>query len=178
MGTGTAVATGEIITATKMNLKLESVEGTDLGSADYVSRKFLCNSFMYPDPGTDWTPSIDGAELSASKSAKKCWIPLSFLKVGDEITSYFLVGDATEATALTLDCKLVVISKGHPITESDVVGGAITQVTAGGSFDVEVDCTDTTVETDKQYILEIEGTTGAGDSITVMGAEVVVTRLL
>jgi hypothetical protein len=36
---------------------------------------------------------------------------------------------------------------------------------------------DETVATDKQYVLEILGTTGVGDSITLIGAEVVVTRL-
>ena len=141
------------------------------------SHTFLVNAFQYPAPGTDWTPSISGATLAQSLSAKKCWLPLNFLKIGDIITSYKLVGDVVEVAAATLDCKLVQVNKADPITTTDITTGAITQVTADGNFDSEANCTDTTVATDKQYLLEINGTTGVGDSIYVMGAEVAITRL-
>jgi len=178
MGKGTAVATDEGITAAKMNSKMETVEGTDLGTADYVARTFHVNTFQYPAPGTDWTPEKAGAGLGANLAAKYCWLPLNFLKVGDVITKYRLVGDAVEAAAITIDCKLVVVNLADPITYTDVTNGAIVQVTADGNFDVEADCDDTTVTTDKQYTLEILGTCGAGDAITVIGAEVQVTRKL
>lgn len=178
MGVGTAVSAGDTITHTKMNLKVETVEGTDLGAADYVSRTFLVNAFICPAPGTDWTPQLEGVGLAASKTTKKCWLPLNFLKIGDVITSYKLVGDAVEATALTLDCKLVQVNKANPLTTTDITNGGMVQVTADGNFDVSVDCDDTTVATDKQYALEILGTTGVGDAITVIGAEIVVTRKL
>ena len=178
MGTGTAVATDQAITAAKMNLKLETVEGTDLGTNDFTSRTFLVNEFICPAPGTDWTPQLEGVGLAASKTAKKCWIPLNFLKIGDVITAYNLVGDATEAAALTLDCKLVRINKADPLTTTDITNGAITQVTADGVIDSAANPDDETVATDKQYVLEILGTTGVGDSITLIGAEVVVTRKL
>lgn len=178
MGTGIAVSNLDTITHTKMNLKLESVEGTDLGAADYVSRTFLVNTFHFPAPGTDWTPQLEGAHLAQSLSAKKCWIPLNFLKIGDVITSYKLLGDIVEAVAATLDCKLVQVNLADPLTTTDVTNGGMVQQAADGDFDVETNCDDTTVATDKQYVLEIAGTTGAGDSITVIGAEVVVTRKL
>jgi hypothetical protein len=178
MGTGTAVATGDAITATKMNLKLESVAAANIDAGVSISHTFLVNNFVYPAPGTDWTPQLEGAGLAASKSAKKCWLPLNFLKIGDIITSYKLVGDVVEAAAATLDCKLVQVNKADPPTTTDVTTGAITQVTADGNFDSEANCADTTMATDKQYVLEILGTTGIGDSILVLGAEVVVTRLL
>jgi hypothetical protein len=178
MGTGVAVAEFDPVTHTKMNLKLESVAGTDLDADAASSRTFLCNAFNCPAPGTDWTPDVTGCSLAASKSTKKMWIPLNFLKIGDIITSYKLVGDAVEAAALTLDCKLVQVNKADPLTTTDVTDGAIVQVTADGNFDVEVNCADTTIATDKQYLLEVNGTTGAGDSITVTGVEVVVTRKL
>ena len=47
------------------------------------------------------------------------------------------------------------------------------QVDADGVFDVETTLTaPEVVATDKQYVFEIEGTTGVGDSIKVIGAEV------
>lgn len=137
---------------------------------------FTANAFQYPAPGVDWTPTVYGAYLSASLAAKKCWIPLNFLKAGDIITAYNLVGDATETTALTLDCKLVQINKADPLTTTDITNGGMVQVIATGNFDVAVNPDDTTVATDKQYALEILGTTGVGDEIYVMGAEVSVTR--
>ena len=141
------------------------------------SRTFMVNNFVCPAPGTDWTPQLEGVGLAQSLAAKKCWLPLNFLKIGDIITSYNLVGDATEAAALTLDCKLVRINKADPLTTTDITNGAIVQVTADGVIDSAANPDDETIATDKQYVLEILGTTGAGDSITLIGAEVVVTRL-
>jgi len=139
---------------------------------------FMANAFQYPNPGTDWTPELKGAGLAASKTAKKVWLPLNFLKVGDKIISYTLNGDAVETTALTLDCKLVKVNLADPITTTDVTGGGITQITADGNFSSEATLTAAeTVAVDKQYVLEITGTTDTSDTITVMGAEVVVRRL-
>jgi hypothetical protein len=178
MGSGTQVATDELITAAKMNLKLESVAASELDSGVANSIAFHVNNFICPAPGTDWTPELNGVGLAASKTAKKCWIPLNFLKVGDIITTYNLVGDATETAALTLDCKLVRINKADPITTTDITNGNIAQVTAGGNFDVTANNDDETVATDKQYALEILGTTDTGDTITVIGAEITITRIL
>lgn len=149
-----------------------------IGLGAYNIREFPANVFQYPAAGTDWTPQIEGARLGASLSAKKCWLPLNFLKLGDQIISYKLVGDTTEAAGITLDCKLVSVNKADPITTTDIAGGAITQVTAHGNFDVEAVLTSPEIiVTDKQYTLEILGTTAAGDELIVMGAEVKVVRL-
>ena len=146
-----------------------------LGAFDIV-REFTANAFQYP--GTDWIPALTGAGLAASLGAKKCWLPLNFLKLGDYIISYKLVGDVVEAAAATVDCKLVSINKADPITTTDVAGGGIVQVDADGNFDSVATLTAIeVVATDKQYTLEILGTTGIGDSIIVMGAEVKVIRL-
>jgi len=150
MGTGTAVATDDIITAAKMNLKLESVAAGEVNSGVSFSLAFHVNAFQYPAPGTDWTPQLEGAHLAASKAAMKCWLPLNFLKVGDIITAYNLVGDAVETTALTLDCKLVKVNKADPLTTTDIGNGAITQVVADGNFDAAASVDDETVATDKQ----------------------------
>ena len=93
MGTGSAVSTGDAITATKMNLKLESVAASEVDSGVAFSIVFHVNAFQYPAPGTDWTPALNGATLAQNLAAKKCWLPLNFLKVGDIITTYNLVGD-------------------------------------------------------------------------------------
>ena len=140
---------------------------------------FMANAFQYPAPGTDWTPKLEGAGLAQNLAAKKCWIPLNFLKIGDAVVSYTLNGDAIEAAALTLDCKIVSVNLADPITTTDIAGGGMTQVDADGDFSVNVVLTaPEVIAADKQYVLEILGTTGAGDSITVMGAEVLVRRLV
>lgn len=142
-----------------------------------AQREFTANNFKFASTFAGWTSSLNGAELAASLTTKKVWLPLDFLKIDDEIVSYKVVGDATETTALTLDCKIVKVNKADPITRTDIGGGGITQITAGGNFDSEATLSAVeTVATDKQYILEIQGTTGAGDVITVMGAEVKINR--
>ena len=146
----------------------------------YTDRQlvFCVNAFQYPAAGTDWTPTITGAQLGASKTAKKCWLPLNFLKVGDQIVSYYIVGDATEATALTLDCKLVRINYADPLTTTDISGGAITQITIDGNFRSQATLTSPeVVAIQKQYLLEINGTTGVSDQIDVIGAEITIRRL-
>ena len=143
-----------------------------------IVRGFTSNAFQYPNPGTDWTPAISGAGLAQNLATKKCWLPLNFLKIGDYIISYKLTGDIIEADTATLDCKLVRVNKADPITTSDVAGGGIVQLDADGDFDSLATLTAIeVVATDKQYSLEILGTTGTGDSIIVMGAEVMVIRL-
>ncbi|MCJ7669561.1 MAG: hypothetical protein MUO61_03470 [Dehalococcoidia bacterium] len=140
---------------------------------------FCVNAFQYPLSGTDWTPELKGTGLAQSLTTKKVWLPLNFLKVGDAIISYQLNGDAIEVAALTLDCKLVRVNLADPLTTTDVAGGGITQIDADGDFSSEAVLTaPEVVAVDKQYTLEILGTTGAGDSITVTGAEVVIRRLV
>jgi len=140
---------------------------------------FMANAFQYPAPGTDWTPKLEGAGLAQNLGAKKVWIPLNFLKIGDGIISYKLLGDAIEGTALTLDCKLVSIDLADPLGTTDVAGGGMTQIIIDGDFDAETTLTAIeTIVTDKQYVLEILATTTGGDSITVMGAEVLIRRLV
>jgi hypothetical protein len=136
-------------------------------------KEFLINDFTYPAPGTDWTPTNSGAYLAASLAGKICNLRVAPLEIGDSIISYKLVGDATEAIALTLDCKLVRVNKANPITTTDIAGGDIVQVTADGNFDSLATLTNPEVAaTDKQYTLVITGTTSIGDTITVMGAEI------
>lgn len=69
------------------------------------------------------------------------------------------------------------LTKADPITTTDLAGGAIAQVAADGNFDVEAILNvPEYVGTDEQFVLEILGTTGAGDEIYVMGAEVKINR--
>ena len=142
---------------------------------------FHVNAFQYPNPGTDWTPELVGAGLGANLAAKLCWIPLNFLKVGDIITTYNLLGDIHEegGDTVTLDCKLVAIHIADPIVTSDVTNGGIAQQDADGNFDVTANNDDETILTDWQYTLEVEGTTSnvsGNEKIEVMGAEITITR--
>ena len=133
--------------------------------------------FEYPNAATDWTPDLTGAVLPAAKTSKKCWLS-GPLEVGQQIISYKLIGDGVESAAITLDCKLVRVDKTDPITTEDVAGGAITQITADGNFSAEAVLTDPEVAVvESGYKLEILGTTGAGDEITVMGADVVIATM-
>ena len=143
-----------------------------------VTRTFPVNAFQCPNPGTDWAASELGVALAASLAGVKCWLPLNFLKIGDVITNYKLLGDITETNAATLDCKLVRVNLADPPTTTDINNGGMTQQDADGDFDVAVDNDDETVITDSMYNFEIEGTTGVADAITVMGAEVTIRRLV
>ena len=173
-----ACGTDIVLSTTEYLVLMRGLTTWHILSAPHRTRTFTVNIFQYPAPGTDWTPQLEGARLAASLAAKKCWLPLNFLKEGDAIISYNLMGDATEAAALTLDCKLVKINKANPLTTTDVAGGGITQVVADGNFNSEAILTaPETVATDKQYALEILGTTDVGDEIIVIGAEIVIRRL-
>jgi len=142
-------------------------------------RTFLVNTFECPDPAQDWAPQIDGCHLGASKTDEKFWIALNFFKVGDQLISYRVVGDATETNALTLDAKIIRISKADPILTEDIAGGAIAQISGDGLFDVEKTLTAAeVVATDRQYVIEFSGLTGVADTITVMGVEVDCVRVL
>jgi hypothetical protein len=142
---------------------------------DTLSLPRIFGNFEYPAPGTDWTPHLEGAGLAAALATKKLWLTLDGLRVGEQIISYKIKGDCTEVLALTLDCKLVRINQANPITTTDIPGGAIVQIAADGEIDVEAVLTDPeVVAVDKAYKLEILGTTGVGDSITITHAEVVV----
>jgi len=188
--TGTNQLNGDVSIAAGKNFDMSAGAGTcttgtglttiggDLDITGHIDGQVFCaNAFQYPNPGTDWTPDAVGATLGANLAAKEVYIPLNFLKQGDEIVSYRLVGDVAEAAAVTIDCKLIRINKADPITETDVAGGGITQVDADGNFDsLATLSSPETVDTDKQYVLQITGTCGAGDAATVMGAEVTVNR--
>lgn len=171
MGTGTDVASGDLITAAKMNLKQEN-DGVGLTRVVHFS------TFSCPNPGTDWTPTGLGVELGANLAAKICWCMLDGLVAGDIITAFTTLGDVTEAAAATLDVKLAYLDSADPITSNDVTNGGMTQVDADGVVDDATNNDDYTVVTDQMPFLIITGTCAAGDSIRVQGFEVSVTRLI
>jgi hypothetical protein len=176
------VNTNETNVALKANSASPTFTGTvtlpDVTMSGHTNAQvFLANAFHCPDPGTEWTPDIYGVSLPASQTAVKCWVPLNFLKVGDEIVSYSIIGDIAEVAAATLDCKLVKVNLADPLTTTDVAGGAITQIAVDGDFTgTKAPTAIETVVADKMYLLEVLGTTGAGDAISVMGVAVTVNR--
>lgn len=155
-----------------------SAGGTNVAMEDVgVARIMHFNDFQYPDAANDWHCHGAYAHLHQNKATKTFWIHLAGLKAGDIITAYTLMGDAALAAALTLDCKLVRANLADPITTTDITNGVIMQVTADGLFRAAANPDDTTAATDKQYYLEVTGTTGTGDEIFVTGVEVNITRL-
>lgn len=139
---------------------------------------FMANAFQYPVPATEWGSGGLGAHLPVAQAGGLVYLPLNFLKIGDIIISYKLTGDMIVAGTTTLDCKLQRLNLGSPITATDIGNGAIVQQTADGAFDVAASVDDETVITDSMYHLRIIGTTDAADTIDVMGAEVLVRRLV
>jgi len=180
MGTGTAVATGDTITAAKMNLKVETVEGTDLGTADYVQRTFQVNGFEYKTSAAQWVAAREGAHLPVGGTLEELYIRLNFLKIGDVIQTYILKGNIIKETLVVLNCKLVKANLADPITMTDITNGAISEVTTDGVVDAVANPDDeTVVDDDHFYYLEIKGTTGAGaDHIIIIGAAVTIRRKL
>ena len=172
------VDSGDIVVGGAGRVKGSFSGGGDINIVGHADgREFLVNQFDYPAPGTDWTRVSTGAYLAEGKAAKIAWLPLNFLKIGDEITSYKLVGNVMKYSGETntLDCALQSANKATPATITAVTSGAIAQQTSGG-FDVLASFAATTVATDKQYHLLITGTTGGSGHIVVLGAEVAVNR--
>jgi len=144
---------------------------------------FHVNAFNLPAPGTDWTPGWYGVLLGAGKTAKICWLPLNFLKQGDIIVSYTVGVRVVESggDTVTLDCALIRTNEAATPTKTSITNGAITQITADGYSQATANPDDETVATEKQYSLEITGTTsnvGGSEKIYIFGAEVTVTRLM
>ncbi len=157
------------------NFSVES--GNLIVGGHATSNTFLTNVFEYPAPGTDWTRVSTGAYLGESKTGVKVWMPLNWLKIGDVITGYKLLGHvmAYSGEANTLDCALQTVDKAVPPTVTAITSGMIAQQTSGG-FDVASVCSETTVATDEQYQLLVTGTTKASGHIVVIGAEVALKR--
>ncbi len=181
--TGFALGDGDYIGITGNEIiSFASAGSIDITGADFSydghkdGQVFTVNSFQYPAPASDWSAIRNGAYLPAERTLKKVFLILNFLKIGDEITTFKVVGDATETNALTLDGQLYSIDKADPITSTAITNGAMTQVDAGGNFDVVVNNDDVTVATDKQYMIEFLATTGVGDIMTIMGVEVTINR--
>ena len=148
----------------------DHIEG---GSPAATKRYFMCNAIQYPAPGTDFTPEQKGAALVASRTGKKCWIPLNMLKIGDEIISYKVLGRVTSSgNTVTVDAKIAKIAKVGTVT--NITGGAITQVSKSAAYTLDEECTLTTLETvatDYMYNIEIAGTTAATTTIKIVGVE-------
>lgn len=138
---------------------------------------FMANAFQYPVPATEWKPNTGGACLPASQGGKVVYLPLNFLKIGDVIISYNLTGSINGAGA-TLDCELLQVDLTHPVGTTPIGNGFIAQQSDDAIFDATASVDDITVATDKMYYLLITGTTDAGETITVMGAEVLIRRLV
>ena len=159
------------------------------GHAD--GRVILANGSKCPAPGTDWTPSEFGTYIDEGKTAKAYWIPLDFLKIGDEVVSYKLLGNVVgfSGETNTLDAAFQVVTKAGSLSGTAAVttaaSGSIVQViVASGSTGVVANKVDSpatlnaveTIATDKMYHVLVTATTDASGHVSILGAEVTVNR--
>lgn len=183
-GLGAATATSMISGGASLNLAsgnlfVRSGDITIGGHSD--SKVFVANNFMCPAPGTDWTPSSGGILLGLAKATKYAWMPLDFLKVGDEIVGYKLVGvfDNVSDLSGTLDASLVKVALGGAGAARSVpTGGSISQGVPGQGW-ISNTATLNAVEVvgaNNAYQIEILGTTSVSAQLTVCQAEVTVNR--
>ena len=142
---------------------------------------FLANAFNTKGWGSDakWIPVRQGVYLEEYYDDIKCWLPFNFLKIGDEIVSYKLVGDLRGGGS-EVGCQLYRVPKSSTVTPVAVTGGAIATASSAGELDAEAVLTAVeTVVTDYSYLLEIIGSnSGWTDWVYLMGAEVKVNRKL
>ena len=145
------------------------------------SQVLTANAFNVVD--SDWTQQSDGSILlDQNKSAKKLVIPISGLKVGDEIAGFRIVGSigAKAGGTSTLDADLRKITKASgSITDASV--GSMTQIAAVADAAVDNGSTLGSAETvaaDYQYYILVTGTTddNVENDIFIAGAEVDVNR--
>jgi len=128
--------------------------------------------------GTElWYNSADGLHLAASQTAQIAYFPVEGLKVGDEVTGYAIFGKVTSGgNAVTVDAKLTKVNKDG--TNSDITGGAITQVsqTTNFTYDSSTAITAEVAAVDYAYHIIVTGTTGAACTIDVTGIQLNVNR--
>jgi len=128
---------------------------------------------------SDWTNGTDGcARLAASKSAKKFVVPLSGLKVGDEIKGFRIVGQVESGGEdVVLDADLRKVTKGTAdVTDASVGAIAQTTVSADTSIDIEKTFTAVTIASDYQYYVLVTSTTGSSTDVAIAGIEVDINR--
>ena len=174
-----ATVEASVVTAEADIVALESsmatVDALIAGHIDGVV--FHANTFLCPVTATEWKPELVGVGLPASQTGALAWIALDWLKAGDEIVSYAMLGDIQAGG--TFDSVLYKVLIADPPSTTAITGGAIATQSGDGNFDVEADLTaDETVVTDTMYTIQISGTTGAGNVIVILGAEVTVNRKL
>ena len=153
---------------------------TQTGHSD--GQKMLFNS-MRAIASSGFAPAADGSfTLATNLSSKTLLVPLTGLKVGDEIVSFKVLGalGATTANATVVDADLREVGGGAGAV-SDASVGAITQVsvTADTALAAEkVLSAVKTVATGKQYYVLITATTAnnAANDVAIIGVEVVVNR--
>ena len=176
--TGDLALTGDIaLTGDLTQTGDVTITGDLAVSGHKQSQTMLFNSFNML---ANWVNAIDGtARLPASETAQKFTIPISGLKVGDELVAFRIVGQIESAGATaTLDADLRKVTKAAAdVTDASV--GAITQVSVAADTAVDAAKTlaaVTTVAADFQYYVLVTGTTAGSTDIAVIGIEVDLNR--
>lgn len=137
-----------------------------------------------------WTQALDDGSLicDQNQTAATLIIPLTGLKVGDEITGFRLVGavGAKAAGTTTVDAVLKKVTKGAgSVTATNGPGSgsvcSITQVSKVADYSMDELCTlgsTVTVATDYQYFIKVTATTAdnAENDVFVTGVELLINR--
>jgi hypothetical protein len=152
------------------------------GDFSYTGHKdgqtMLLNAFQFPVPASEIVANADGAYATTGLSAVKVYLPLSGLKVGDELVSYNTLGAVTSSgNTVTVDAKIQSISKAG--VNTTLSGGSMTQVSKTANYTMDEATTfDTvqTVATDFHYNCEFTVTTATNTTATINGIELVVNR--
>ena len=110
MGTGTAVSTGDAITAAKMNLKLETVE---TGNMDETLIKYAVVEISSAELLALFTTP---KELVAAPGANKILEFISLLLAYDYLTTAYTIGAATDLQVKYTDGSGVAVSTTQAVT--------------------------------------------------------------
>ena len=165
---------------------IQTAGGTVVVAADGTldSQKQLFNDAVVVT-ASGWVPATTGTtNLATNLSAKKFYIPLGGLRVGDQIVSFSIKGalSATGGAATVIDADLrKVTGAADAVTDASV--GAITQVsvTADAALNASKTFAATeTVATGFQYYVLVTGTTANDAACTaqVIGVELTVNKVV
>jgi hypothetical protein len=167
-----------------------SITGTNFSCVDLhmtgnKDGQTLMENDMIIVTATGWTAESYGAlRLAPNKTTCKFTIPVTGLKIGDELVSFKIVGAAsalsgTSATTIDASLRKVYKTAGSALTDASIAD--MTQVAfaaASAIYHGSAMAAVTTVAAGYQYYILCTGTTANENPCTasIIGAEVVVNR--
>jgi hypothetical protein len=162
-----------------------TISGDNTMSGHFQSQIMVFNSFN--NPASDWAITANGARLVLNKEAKSIYIPLSGIKVGDEIAGFRVLGGGsgsatTEKTSVASFLCRNPKTAGSAVFDSTVLATSTIvdfTITAGTTLDNGSALTTVhTVIADNTYYIAVSATTPNKDycGLNITGVEVDVNR--